>query len=244
MDPQVLTRPEAKRAFVRRMFDGIAGTYDLLNHVLSAGADMVWRRRTIDWLRPVAGWRILDLATGTGDLGFEAGRRHPGISVTGLDISLPMLRLGRAKARKLSRRMAFLCGDAEHLPFPDGTFRAAVAAFGIRNLAEVDAGLGEIRRALCPGGRVAILEFSCPRSLLARGLYLLYFRHVLPGVGRIVSRHPDAYRYLFESVVHFGRGADLVERLTGAGFVGAVGYPLTGGIATLYVGSRPPTDDT
>jgi demethylmenaquinone methyltransferase/2-methoxy-6-polyprenyl-1,4-benzoquinol methylase len=153
-----------------------------------------------------------------------------------------MLRLGRVKARKLARRMPFLCGDAEHLPFPDGTFQAAVAAFGVRNLADVDAGLREIRRALCPGGRVAILEFSRPRSMPARGLYLLYFRHVLPGIGRIVSGHPDAYRYLFESVAHFGRDADLTERLRGTGFVGVAEYPLTGGIATLYVGSRPPID--
>ncbi len=225
------------------MFDGIAGTYDLLNHLLSAGVDILWRRQTVDGLRPVSGWRVLDLATGTGDLGFEAAGRNPEICIVGVDLSLPMLRRGAGKAATRSGRMAFLCGDAEHLPFPDRIFEGITIGFGVRNLADLHAGIQEMYRVLCPGGRVAILEFSRPRAFLLRGLYLFYFKHALPLMGRIVSRDPLAYRYLYESVMRFPEGDDFCRHLLDAGFVDVVERRLTFGIATLYLASKTVEED-
>lgn len=220
------------------MFDRIAGTYDLLNHLLSAGVDILWRRQAVDGLRPASDWRVLDLATGTGDLGFEVAGRSPGIRVVGVDLSIPMLRRGKAKAATRPGRMAFLCGDAEHLPFPDRIFEGVTIGFGVRNLAHLHAGIREMYRVLCPGGRAAILEFSRPRAFLLRGLYLFYFKHVLPLVGRIVSRDPLAYRYLYESAMRFPEGDDFCRHLLDAGFVDVVERRLTFGIATLYLASK------
>ena len=238
MDQDVLLQPEAKRAFVRRMFDGIAPTYDLLNHVLSLGIDILWRRKAIDGLHPAPGWRVLDLATGTGDLGFEAAGRSAGVGVVGVDLSRPMLRQGVRKRRSRAGRVDFLCGDAERLPFPDRTFEGVTIGFGIRNVADLEAGLGEIYRVLCSGGRVAVLEFSRPHFFLMRGLYLFYFKNILPLVGKIVSRDPNAYRYLYESVMCFPEGADFCRRLTGTGFADVVEHRLSFGIATLYLASK------
>ena len=240
MNSDFLSQPEAKRAFVRRMFDGISGTYDLLNHLLSAGADVLWRREAVAGLRPGPGWRVLDLATGTGDLGFETAGRNPEIRVVGVDFSVPMLRRGVRKAGRRPGRMAFLCGDAECLPFPDRVFEGVTIGFGIRNVADLDVGLREMYRVLRPGGRVAILEFSRPRAFLLRGLYFFYFRHILPLLGRVISGDSNAYRYLYESVMHFPEGADFCRRLVDSGFADVAEHRLTFGIATLYLGGRAP----
>ena len=238
MDRAILTRPEAKRAFVRKMFDGIAGTYDLLNHVLSLGVDIVWRRWTVDGLGPEPGWRILDLATGTGDLGFEAAGRSQEIEVVGADLSTQMLRRGVGKGRGRSDRMRFLCGDAETLPFPDEIFDGITIGFGIRNVANLEAGLHEIFRVLKPGGRLAVLEFSRPRAVVFRGFYYFYFRHILPLVGKVVSQDPDAYRYLYESVMLFPEGEAFCRCLQTAGFIETKTNRFSFGIATLYLASK------
>ncbi len=235
---RVFDAPNEKRVFVRRMFDGIAGTYDVLNRLLSAGTDVVWRRKTIDALGPQAGDRILDLATGTGDLGLEAADRDAGIAVTGADISTRMLHYGLRKGRDREARMTFLAGDAERLPFEDATFDRVTIGFGIRNVAELDAGLGEMIRVLKPGGRAAILEFSQPHSPLMRGPYLFYFRNVLPTIGRLVSRDQSAYRYLCESVMRFPEGEAFCDRMRAVGFVQVDSTTLSFGIATIYVGCR------
>lgn len=220
------------------MFDGIAGTYDLLNHLLSAGIDVVWRRRTIDGLCPAPGWCVLDLATGTGDLGLEAADRHAEIRVVGVDLSIPMLQRGARKAGTRPGRTAFLCGDAERLPFPDRVFEGVTIGFGIRNLVDLKAGLGEMHRVLRSDGRLAVLEFSRPRVFLLRVLYLFYFKNILPLIGRIVSRDPYAYRYLYESVMRFPEGAEFCLHLLDTGFVDVVERRLTFGIATLYLASK------
>ncbi len=238
MEERVFSEREAKRDFVRRMFDGIAGTYDVLNHVLSAGVDIVWRRWTIDALAPASDWRVLDLATGTGDLGFEAAGRDDGVRVVGVDLSVPMLRRGYQKAGTRPGHTVFLCGDAEYLPFPEATFNGVTIGFGIRNVADLDAGLREMYRVLCPGGRLAVLEFSRPRAFLLRGLYLFYFRNILPLVGKIVSRDPQAYHYLYESVMRFPEGEAFCGHLREAGFEGVVERRLTFGIATLYLAEK------
>ena len=224
---------------MRHTFDGIAGTYDLLNHLLSAGADILWRRWTIDALALETGWWILDLATGTGDLGFEAAARDPGVRVVGADLSRPMLRLGTRKQKKRAGQLLFLCGDAERLPFPDARFQAVTIGFGVRNFSDLATGLQEIHRVLRPGGRLAILEFSRPRAFLLRRVYFLYFKYILPGIGRLVSRNPRAYRYLYESVMGFPEGDAFLRRLERAGFVESEERRFTLGIASLYLALKP-----
>lgn len=233
-----LRERNARRAFVRRMFDGIAGTYDLLNHLLSAGADILWRRWTIDALALEPGWWILDLATGTGDLGLEAAARDPGVRVVGADLSRPMLRLGNKKQQKRSGRLFFLCGDAERLPFPDARFQAVTIGFGVRNFSDLATGLREIYRVMRPGGRLAILEFSRPRAFLLRRVYFFYFKYILPGIGRVVSRNPRAYRYLYESVMGFPEGDAFLRRLARAGFAEPEERRFSFGIATLYMARK------
>ncbi len=242
MDRDLLDMADAKRAFVRRMFDGIAGTYDLLNHLLSGGADILWRRQAVDDLGVEDGWRVLDLATGTGDLAFESSGRGPGIRVSGADVSRPMLR--RACEKEIGRCSGtrFACGDAERLPFADQTFDGMTIGFGIRNVVDLAAGLREMCRVLKPGGRLVVLEFSRPRTLFLSQLYLLYFRCVLPMVGRLVSGHTSAYRYLFESVMRFPEGQAFLGCLDRAGFIGLSERRLSLGIATAYLAVRPCLD--
>ncbi|MCE2431561.1 MAG: bifunctional demethylmenaquinone methyltransferase/2-methoxy-6-polyprenyl-1,4-benzoquinol methylase UbiE [Candidatus Latescibacteria bacterium] len=234
----VLLKPEAKRAFVRQMFDGIARRYDLLNHLLSMGIDIVWRKKTIDQLQPGPNWRILDLATGTGDLGFECGKRAGDIQVIGVDPSMPMLREGEKKNASRANPVAFLCGEGECLPFGEGTFDGVTIGFGIRNVAELETALSEMCRVLKVGGRVAVLEFSRPRTPVFRGLYNFYFQRILPRIGHMVSRDPNAYRYLYESVMRFPEGADFCRRLSDAGFVDIQAVRLSFGIATIYLASK------
>lgn len=221
------------------MFDRIAGTYDLLNHLLSAGIDILWRRKAIDGLGPEPSWRVLDLATGTGDLGFEVSRRDSHISVVGVDVSIPMLRRGIEKAESRPGRTTFCCGDAGHLPLSSGRFEGVTIGFGIRNVWDVDAALKEIHRVLRPGGRLAVLEFSRPRLFLLRDLYLFYFKHVLPTVGRVVSGDRRAYQYLYESAMQFPEGRDFCRHLENERFVDLIENRMTFGIATLYLARKP-----
>ena len=238
VDRDVLVKPEAKRVFVRRMFDGIAGTYDLLNHVLSLGIDIVWRKQTIDRLKPGADWRILDLATGTGDLGFESAKRGKDIDVVGVDLSVPMLKKGVEKNPSRSDALTFLCGDGEYLPFHSAMFDGLTIGFGIRNVANLEPALKEMFRVIKPGGRAAILEFSRPRTPLFRGLYNFYFKYILPQIGRVISRDPSAYHYLYESVMRFPEGPEFCRRLEGVGFSNVEEVRLTFGIATIYLAHK------
>lgn len=238
MNEAVFTDPQAKRKFVRGMFDGIAGTYDLLNHLLSAGIDVVWRRKTVDLLDPQPGWKVLDLATGTGDLGFEVAGRDHTVEVFGADVSVGMLRRGATKGKTRRERLALLAGDAEGLPFPDASFEGVTIGFGIRNVADLDKGLCEIFRVMKPGGRVTILEFSKPASPILRGLYFLYFKRVLPLIGKMISRDPRAYTYLYESVMLFPEGAAFQEHMSNAGLSSIEHVRLTFGIASIYIGHR------
>lgn len=227
----------AKRAYVRRMFTAIAPRYDLLNHLLSLNVDRRWRRRAVarlGWERRPAG-TYLDLCAGTLDLAVTLART-PGFRgrVVGADFVLPMLRLGRRKAE----RTAPVAADALALPFADHCSDGAMVAFGVRNLADLDAGLGEAARVLRPGARFVVLEFATPRLAPLRWAYLLYFRRVLPAIGRAVSKHRDAYTYLPESVLAFPEPEGLSRRLEGAGFHD-VGFDLlTGGICALHYGTR------
>ncbi|MEW6754565.1 MAG: class I SAM-dependent methyltransferase [Candidatus Latescibacterota bacterium] len=216
------------------LFDAIARRYDLLNHLLSGGVDVYWRRRALAGVPPRP-QRVLDLATGTGDLALAACRLEPGC-VVGVDVALEMLRLGRGKIqrRHLERRVHLLAGDALCLPFPSGVFDLVTAAFGVRNFADIPAGLAEAHRVLVPGGQLVVLDFSEPRAPLFGALYRLYFRRLLPVVGGLVSGNRSAYAYLPRSVGSFPQGKGFLELLGQAGFGRCTATPLTLGICSLY----------
>lgn len=228
-----------KAAHVRRMFAAIAPRYDLLNRVLSLGIDRSWRRRAVDRL----GWEsvpdgtFLDNCAGTLDLAVELARRagfHG--RVVGSDFVWAMLRGGSDKIRHTP--VEPLCADALLLPFGDGVFDGATVGFGVRNLADLDAGLREMARVLRPGARAVILEFTTPGWQPFRALYLTYFLRVLPWIGARVSRHGSAYTYLPESVLRFPEPPELAERMRAAGFEGVQWQTLTGGIAAIHWGTR------
>ncbi|HET7458076.1 MAG TPA: ubiquinone/menaquinone biosynthesis methyltransferase [Gemmatimonadaceae bacterium] len=228
-----------KRRYVRRIFSEIAPRYDLINHVLSANVDRAWRRRAIAALQ----WRdrptgvYADLCAGTLDVGARLVREHGfGGFVLGADFAEPMLRAGRGKAPPGT--LAPVVADVLHLPVREGSLSGAIVAFGIRNVAGLDAALREVRRALAPGARFVILEFSTPRAAPVRALYHFYFHRVLPVVGRAVSGHPTAYSYLPRSVSSFPAEEELASRMTRAGFRDVTWRSLTLGIAAIHVGTR------
>jgi demethylmenaquinone methyltransferase/2-methoxy-6-polyprenyl-1,4-benzoquinol methylase len=228
-----------KRAYVRRIFSEIAPRYDLLNHLLSANIDRAWRRHALgalEWTRRPEG-RYVDLCAGTLDVGAQLTRARGfrGL-VIGADFAEPMLRAGEGKAPR--ERLAPVAADALQLPLADGAADGAIVAFGIRNLADLDAGLREVHRVLAPGARFVILEFSTPRSRLVRALYHLYFHHVLPFVGGAISGHRSAYRYLPQSVASFPVQEELATRMQRAGFAEVRWSSLTLGVAAIHVGVR------
>jgi len=229
--------PEAKRSYVRRMFTAIAPRYDFLNHLLSLNVDRRWRRAAVAHL----GWEArpdgvyLDLCAGTLDLAATLARaRGFRGTVIGADFVVPMLARGRGKAE----RTRPVGADALTLPFADARFDGAMVAFGVRNLADLDAGLAEAFRVLKPGARFVVLEFATPRFAPLRALYLFYFRRVLPAIGRAVSKHRDAYTYLPESVLAFPEPAALARRLAAAGFRDVSWELLTSGICAVHHGAR------
>lgn len=227
---------EAKRSYVRGMFTAIAPRYDLLNHVLSLNRDRVWRRRAVrrvGWERVPDG-TFLDACAGTLDLAADLAGQ-PGFRgrVVGADFVVPMLHLGRAKATGLRPVGA----DTLRLPFGTAVFDGGMVGFGIRNLVDVDAGFAELRRVLRPGARLVVLDFTLPEARPLRALYLAYFRRILPFIGRVVSKHMDAYDYLPDSVLQFPTPDSLAERMTRAGFA-EVGFErVTLGIAAIHWGT-------
>ena len=229
-----------KREQVEVMFNAIAPRYDLLNRVLSFGIDRRWRLAAVRALGTESAGRILDVATGTGDLAFEILRLHP-TEVIGLDISEVMLAVAREKAvrRGVSDCVSFARGDAEDMPFEDSMFDSVLVAFGVRNFQDLGRGLEEIRRVLRPGGRLIVLEFSQPKSRMFTFVYLLYTRFVLPLVGRTLSRVRGAYSYLPESIRVFPHGDEFLARMRTAGFTDLSARTLTLGVASLYIGREP-----
>jgi demethylmenaquinone methyltransferase/2-methoxy-6-polyprenyl-1,4-benzoquinol methylase len=231
---------DAKRAYVQRIFSQIAPRYDLLNHLLSFNIDKAWRRKAIaalGWERTPNGVYV-DLCAGTLDVAAELSRR-PGFAgrVIGADFAEPMLRAGADKASPSV--VSPVVADAVDLPVPDNAASGAIVAFGIRNVADLDAGLREVYRVLAPTARFVILEFTTPRSSIVRALYHVYFHQILPRIGALVSGHRTAYTYLPRSVANFPIEEQLADRMRSAGFVDVNWRTLTLGVAAIHTGTKP-----
>ena len=226
-------------ARVRRMFGQIAGRYDLLNHLLSLNTDKYWRRRTVRKAAPEGDGPILDLCTGTGDLAIAYHRAANGRApVVGADFCHEMLVIARDKGAA-RYGIPFVEADAMQLPFPNDAFQIVSVAFGLRNVADTMRGLSEMARVCAPGGKVVVLEFSTPAWQPFRGLYLWYFRHVLPRIGQWLARNQyEAYEYLPQSVSEFPCGQALADRMQAVGLDPVTFHRLTLGVATIYIGRK------
>lgn len=236
-------KDSSKREQVAEMFDSISPKYDLLNHVLSGGIDILWRKRAIRELRkamaPQHPRRILDIATGTGDFALEALALKPE-KIVGMDISEGMLSVGREKMKKrgVDHIIEMRTGDSEGLPLPDNDFDAVIVAFGVRNFETLLKGLTDMYRVTRPGGVCVVLEFSNPRQFPFKQLYSFYSRTILPLIGRVVSKDASAYTYLPESVQTFPDGPDFLRIYEAAGFSNTKCIPLTFGVASIYIGHK------
>jgi demethylmenaquinone methyltransferase / 2-methoxy-6-polyprenyl-1,4-benzoquinol methylase len=230
----------AHASAVREMFAGIAGRYDLLNHLLSMNIDKGWRRRVSSELRNILDRSdavVLDVACGTGDLSLELNHGSAA-QVIGTDFCRPMLELAKTKSADQAHAVPYVEGDALSLPFSAHTFDAITIAFGLRNLANVKNGLAELRRVLKPGGRLAVLEFSTPIVPGFGKLFNFYFSHILPRIGGAVSGSRGAYEYLPESVSKFPDQRKLASMMSDTGFEAVRYLNLTGGIAALHLGTK------
>jgi demethylmenaquinone methyltransferase/2-methoxy-6-polyprenyl-1,4-benzoquinol methylase len=228
---------------VRRMFASIARRYDFLNHLLSLNVDRHWRTVATRLAAPEPGWPVLDCCTGTADLALAYDRACKKRSqIVGIDFCREMLALGHAKVCKAEAagRITLVTGDTQHLPLPSDTFDVVSVAFGLRNVRDTERGLDEMIRVARPGGRVAILEFSRPQGRFLGPLYLAFFQHLLPRIGQALAPNEDcAYAYLPRSVLEFPDGQAMLDLLAARGLTELRHYPLTRGIATLYVGTKP-----
>ena len=228
-----------EKEYVRSLFDNIGYRYDLLNLLLSGGVDLYWRRAAIETLISHHPKKILDVATGTADFALAAMRLQP-IQVIGVDISESMLEVGRKKIlqKNLTQTIQLHSGEAEHLTYESNEFDAAIVAFGARNFENLDKGLSEMYRVLTPRGKIVVLEFSRPRVFPLKQLYFFYFKHILPFVGRLISKDKEAYQYLPDTVMKFPEGKDFLTRLHNAGFSSLQEQRLTFGIASIYTGIK------
>jgi demethylmenaquinone methyltransferase/2-methoxy-6-polyprenyl-1,4-benzoquinol methylase len=233
---------EQKASLVRGVFESVADRYDLMNDLMSGGIHRLWKRTMIDWLRPRAGQKFIDVAGGTGDIAmriFErvgAGGSVSGSRIVVCDLTPSMLSIGRDRAmdRGILHGIEWVNGDAQRLPFADRTFDACTIAFGLRNLTHLDDALAEVRRVLKPGGHFLCLEFSHVAVPILDRLYDLYSFQILPIVGQIVTQDRAAYQYLVESIRRFPRQDELSQRIVSAGLDRVVFRNLTGGIAALH----------
>lgn len=225
----------SKKLQVEEMFNNIAHHYDFLNHLLTLGIDISWRKRAIRYLAPFQPKQIIDIATGTGDFAIETLVLAPE-KVIGFDLSNKMMDVGRKKVKNLQaeHQLQFIQGDSENMPFNTESFDAITVGFGVRNFENLEAGLREMHRVLKPGGHVAVLEASMPHNAILRGLFSLYFGKIVPMIGRMFSKDARAYAYLPESVKAFPEGNDFVKILENIGFKNVKWTPLTFGACAFY----------
>jgi len=228
-----------KKDQVVQMFNKISKRYDFLNHFLSLGIDITWRKRAIKLLEPESPKQILDIATGTGDFAIQAMSLHPE-KIIGIDISEGMLEIGRKKILKkgLQRYIELQYGDSENLQFMDNKFDAVIVSFGVRNFENLNRGLEEMHRVLRPNGTAVILEFSKPQQFPFKQLYGWYFKRVLPGIGKLISKDEFAYQYLPESVEQFPSGAGFIEELKAVGFKNSICKTVTFGVSSIYMAKK------
>ncbi|MEJ6499152.1 MAG: bifunctional demethylmenaquinone methyltransferase/2-methoxy-6-polyprenyl-1,4-benzoquinol methylase UbiE [Cryomorphaceae bacterium] len=231
----------SKKEQVADMFNAISGRYDLLNRTLSFGIDVLWRKRTVAAIRKLGAKEILDVATGTGDLAIALHKGIRDSKIQGVDISAGMLDVGRKKITRkgLDPHIPLHLGDGESLPFEAGQFDAVTVAFGVRNFEHLAQGLVDMKRVLRPGGALAVLEFSQPERFPFRQFYFAYFKHILPTIGKWVSKDASAYTYLPASVEAFPYGEGFAIKLRDAGYTDITIKPLTFGIASLYIAHTP-----
>ena len=232
-------KESSKREQVAEMFDNISVKYDFLNHVLSGGIDIYWRKKAIKLLKNKNPKIILDIATGTGDFAIEALKLSPE-KIIGVDISEGMLAVGREKIKKINKESIITLqqGDSESLNFPNNYFDAVIVSFGVRNFQSLIAGLTDMYRVMKPGGTCVIVEFSKPRAFPVKQLYHLYSKYLLPFIGGIVSKDNSAYTYLPESVQVFPDGEAFLEIYKKAGFINTKCIALTFGICSIYFGQK------
>lgn len=230
----------SKKEQVAGMFDDIAYRYDFLNRFLSAGIDVYWRKQAIAELKTIQPKVLLDVATGTADVAIMSHKILRPATIVGIDISEGMLQLGRAKIAKLllNKQIALYQGDSEAINFPVDTFDGITVAFGVRNFAHLRTGMKEMLRVLKPGGKLVVLEFSRPKGTLVKTFYNLYMKVVTPGVGRLFAKNRAAYQYLNDSVQKFPEGNDFLTIMNELGYTATYLKTLTGGICTIYCGSK------
>ncbi len=230
----------SKKEQVTEMFDNVAGKYDLLNHVLSGGVDIYWRKKALSMLKNNRNDLMLDIATGTGDLAIEAHRILKPGKIIGVDISQGMLDEGRAKIKRLGleEKIEMQLGDSEKLGFDDNTFDTVIVSFGVRNFENLLKGLSDMHRVLKPGGTCMVVEFSKPRNYFFKQAYWFYSTKILPLIGKLISKDQSAYTYLPESVKAFPDGEDFLKVYREAGFKETRAVPLTFGICSVYIGKK------
>jgi len=242
MNPQITpySGTETKKEQVASMFNNISGTYDFLNHFLSLGIDIIWRKKAIKELLSTQPQKILDVATGTGDFAFESIKILKPQQIIGVDISEGMLDVARKKIaeRNLGHVFSVQKGDSEGLHFEDNAFDAITVAFGVRNYENLEKGLADMYRVLKPGGKVVILEFSKPRAFPIKQFYNFYFKHILPSIGKLFSKDKKAYAYLEESVQAFPDGGDFTTLMEKIGYQYTKHRSLTFGISAIYTGIK------
>jgi demethylmenaquinone methyltransferase/2-methoxy-6-polyprenyl-1,4-benzoquinol methylase len=231
---------DSKKEQVEKMFDKIAFRYDFLNHFLSAGIDVGWRKKAIEQLKPLDPKSVLDVATGTGDMAILTNKLLTPEKIIGIDISEGMLEIGKQKIAKLGlqQRIELLKGDSETILFDNNSFDAVTVAFGVRNFQDLELGLTEIKRVLKPGGKLVVLEFTKPKLPVIKNFYNFYLNLIAPTIGSVISKNKDAYRYLNDSVQKFPEGKDFVQILNKLGYKNASCKTLSLGISSIYCGEK------
>lgn len=230
---------KSKKEEVAEMFNNISAKYDFLNHFLSLGIDKLWRKKAVKMLRSVNPTRILDIATGTGDFALESLVLKP-TQIVGLDISSGMLEHGRVKMKKkgVDHIITMQQGDSEDIPYEDNYFDGLTVGFGVRNFENLEKGLGEMLRVVRPGGKLIILEFSKPKKFPIKQLFAFYSKNIIPILGKSISKDSNAYTYLPESVAAFPEGKNFENILAKVGYKDISSTLVSGGIATIYAGTK------
>jgi demethylmenaquinone methyltransferase / 2-methoxy-6-polyprenyl-1,4-benzoquinol methylase len=229
----------AKKTYISGLFNGIASSYDTLNHILSLSIDKRWRKTAVKKVMHIQPQKVLDVACGTGD--FSIALAKAGVStVIGIDIAEEMIAVGNKKIlqHQLTNKIELLYGDSEHIAYENNTFDAVTVAFGVRNFENLEIGLNEMRRVLNKNGIIVILELSVPTNKALFFFYNIYFKHVMPFIGGLISKDKSAYKYLYSSVIQFPKPTEFTQKLVETGFTHIEHTAFSGGLARMYVARK------